>query len=75
MTTPPELPEEPRIQPSTGKVRPQNIPPIDGVVEPTFWEGLDVNSVGSSSETLPEVEQSEATYQYQREQREQESQA
>lgn len=62
-----------RIRPSTGVVLPTTPAPIDGVVEPTFWEGLDVVSQGSTADTLPEVPQSEATYQWQREQQEEQA--
>lgn len=58
------------MRPSTGTVAPQNVPPLDGVVEPVFWEGLDVNSVGSAAEGLPEPPQNEATFQWQQDNQE-----
>lgn len=62
-----------RIRPSTGVVMPTTPVPIDGVVEPVFWEGLDVNSQGATAEGLPEIPQSEATYQWQRDKQEEQA--
>jgi hypothetical protein len=49
-------------QPSTGMVLPHVEQEANGVLDPTFWQGLDQVSQGEVAETLPQPPQSDATY-------------
>jgi hypothetical protein len=52
------------VQPSTGMVLPQVEQHADGLLDPTFYEGLDVESQGAVAESLPQPPQNEATYEH-----------
>lgn len=53
------------VQPSTGMVLPHVEQRSDGVLDPTFYEGLDVRSQGPIAEALPQPPQNAAEWQYQ----------
>ena len=52
------------VQPSTGVVRPHVEQTTDGVLDPTFWEGLDARTQGEVAESLPQVPPKEGEYEY-----------
>jgi hypothetical protein len=65
--TAPEAPEvldalEPA--PSTGRVAPRAEQTSDGVLDPSWWAGLDAQSQGDVAESLPQPPENEATYEY-----------
>lgn len=53
------------VQPSTGMVLPRVEQQSNGVLDPTFYEGLDQRSQGSVAEALPQPPQNPAEWQYQ----------
>jgi Purple acid Phosphatase, N-terminal domain len=56
---------QPPVQGHSGVVAPYEQQTADGVLDPTFWEGLDVVSQGAVAEALPQPPQSEAEWQHQ----------
>jgi hypothetical protein len=71
--TAPEMPLAPvsdpnqPVQPSTGMVLPRVEQESNGVLDPTFWQGLDAQSQGAVAESLPQPPQNESEYQNQSE--------
>ena len=53
------------VQPSTGMVAPHTEQAADGVLDPTFWQGLDQVSQGVVAEALPQVPPKEGEYEHQ----------
>ena len=51
------------VQPSTGMVAPQVEQRADGILDPVFWQGLDVVSQGEVTESLDQPPQNDAEYQ------------
>lgn len=51
-------------EPSTGKVAPRVEQTSDGVLDPTFYEGLDQKTQGAVAESIPQPPQSPAEYEY-----------
>jgi Purple acid Phosphatase, N-terminal domain len=52
-------------RPSTGIVAPRVEQQANGVLDPTYWEGLDATSQGAVAEALPQPPQNEAEWQHQ----------
>jgi hypothetical protein len=52
------------VQPSTGMVQPHVEQKSSGVLDPTYYEGLDQKSQGAIAEALPQPPQNEATYEH-----------
>ena len=52
------------VQPSTGMVLPHVEQRTTGVLDPTFYDGLDVKSQGPVAEALPQPPQNPAEYEY-----------
>lgn len=53
------------VQPSTGVVRPPTVQPLNGTLDPVFWDGLDQKTQGEVAESLPQPPQNDAEWQQQ----------
>lgn len=60
----PELAPRVAPEPSTGVVRPRAEQTSDGVLDSTYWSGLDVQTQGDVALALDQPPENEATYEY-----------